>query len=90
MKKRSGIAKQLTHMTILPLVIISIVTLFISILCISTSMAIVKDVISSNESAFYQNVSINGSSYYCYYEPIRDSNAKCIGMFATATPSKRV
>jgi diguanylate cyclase (GGDEF)-like protein len=51
---------------------------------------IVDDVINKKESAFYTNVSILGAAYFCYYEPLFNSDGSCVGMLATVMPSSRV
>lgn len=51
---------------------------------------IVADVIDQNTSAFYSNVDIFGSSYYCYYAPLFNSDGACVGMLAAVMPSAQV
>lgn len=51
---------------------------------------IVSDVIDAQSGAFYTNVDIYGTNYFCYYEPLYNSDGSCVGMFAAIMPEKRV
>jgi diguanylate cyclase (GGDEF)-like protein len=51
---------------------------------------IVEDVITNNTSAFYRNVDIFGIRYYCYYEPLYNSDGSCVGMLAVLMPATRL
>ena len=51
---------------------------------------IVEDVMQSNSRAFYRNVDIFGIRYYCFYEPLCNSDGSCVGMLAAVMPAKRV
>lgn len=50
---------------------------------------LVSKVIDQQSTAFYSNVDIFGTSYYCYYTPLYNSDGSCIGMIATLMPSRR-
>lgn len=51
---------------------------------------IVSDVLNTGCSAFYSEVNIYGTIYFCYYEPIFNSNGICTGMLAAVMPKTRV
>jgi diguanylate cyclase (GGDEF)-like protein len=41
-------------------------------------------------SMFYRNVELFDVRYFCYYEPIYNSDGSCIGMFAVLLPADRL
>ena len=51
---------------------------------------IVEAVIQNKTNAFYRNVDIFGSRYYCYYKPLFNSDGTCVGMFAAIVPATRL
>lgn len=52
------------------------------------SERIVDDVFKNKMSAFYDNVSINGTEYHAYYEPVLSSfSGECLGMIGVAKPA---
>ena len=51
---------------------------------------IVSDVIDTGAEAFYTKVDIYGTNYFCYYEPLFNSDGSCVGMFAAVMPEKWV
>lgn len=51
---------------------------------------IINDVIKANSTAFYRNVDIFGTRYYCFYKPIYNSDDSCVGMVGITMPADRV
>lgn len=51
---------------------------------------IIDDVIHAQSDAFYTDVDIYGSSYFCYYAPLYNFDGSCIGMLAAVMPEDRV
>lgn len=51
---------------------------------------IASDVMEQDIGAFYSNVDVFGSSYYCYYTPLHNANGACVGMFAALMPTAQV
>ena len=49
-----------------------------------------KAVYASEAGVFYRNVDIYGESYYCYYEPVINSDGTIVGIFACCKPSADV
>lgn len=52
--------------------------------------SIVEDVYKGQKAHFYTNVRIFDNTYYCYYEPLYNSDGTCVGMFTTLLPTKNV
>lgn len=51
---------------------------------------IVSDVLDNQKGTFYSKVDVFGTDYFCYYEPLFNSDGSCIGMLAAAMPASRV
>ena len=49
-----------------------------------------EEVLSSGEAHFYDNAIINGSEYFSYYAPLRNSDNSVIGMLFVGKPRKSV
>ena len=56
----------------------------------SANQKITADVLKEGASAFYNNVEINHSRYYCYYTPLCNADGSCVGMFAAVMPYEQV
>ena len=51
---------------------------------------VVEDVLRQNKPSFYDNVIINGTSYFAYYTPLRNSDGSIVGMIFVGKPSATV
>jgi diguanylate cyclase (GGDEF)-like protein len=51
---------------------------------------IAEAVITNKTSVFYRNVELFDVRYYCYYEPIYNSDGTCVGMLAALMPASRL
>ncbi len=49
-----------------------------------------RDVIEKEIATFYPSVNINGTEYFAYYEPIKNSDGSMIGMLFVGKPAKEV
>ncbi len=51
---------------------------------------VIKDVLQQNKPCFYDNVIINGTPYFAYYTPLRNSDGSVVGMIFVGKPSATV
>ncbi|MBQ7775935.1 MAG: diguanylate cyclase [Lachnospiraceae bacterium] len=51
---------------------------------------VIQDVLQQNEAHFYDNVIINGGSYFAYYAPLTNSDGSVIGMIFVGKPVETV
>lgn len=51
---------------------------------------VVEEVLRQNEARFYDNVIINGTSYFAYYAPLINSDGTVVGMMFIGKPAETV
>lgn len=49
-----------------------------------------EDVLGTGNSQFYDNVIISGEDYFCYYQPLKNSDGRIVGMIGVAKASSTV